>query len=539
MKSAGLVAADTSSLHGTAPEIMDAECALLGALLCEPSLVADVARTLQPLDFYGAEFNQSPNAAIFAVLLADSERGAVTEPYTLAVQLSADLAELGGGAYIGDLLANGPPASSVPELVRQLATAASQRRIVRALARPSVAPEELAAILQAEARKADELSTRARPIRATPFQWVEPQAIPARAWLYDRHYIRKFVSATFSPGGVGKTMQAIVEAVAMASGRNLLGAPVREPLRVWLVNLEDPREEIERRVAAVCLNFGIKPEDLGDRLFIDSGREAEFVVAQSTRQGVELCAPVLRQIEREVVNRRIDVVILDPFVACHLVSENDNGAINLVVKAWRSLADQTNIAIDLVSHTRKANFGQAETTVEDGRGASALLAGVRSARVLNVMSEQQAAEWGIEERRLYFRVDNGKANLSPPSSRAKWRRLVDVDLENGPTGFSDRVGVPCPWEPPAALEGLSVADLRAVQNKVAAGNYRASEQAADWVGRAVAEVLDWNLDDPRDKPRTKAAIKSWMASGALKTELRMDSKKREMKPFVAVGAWAE
>src|SRR6188768_2915879 len=59
--------------------------------------------------------------------------------------------------------------------------------------------------------------------RATPWTFVDPSTIPPRAWLYGRHYIRKYVSVTVSPGGVGKTSKSIAEALAMATGRDLLG----------------------------------------------------------------------------------------------------------------------------------------------------------------------------------------------------------------------------------------------------------------------------------------------------------------------------
>src|SRR5918994_130924 len=42
-------------------------------------------------------------------------------------------------------------------------------------------------------------------IRAIPFRWRDPQAIPPRRWLYARHYVRKFVTATVAPGGLGKS----------------------------------------------------------------------------------------------------------------------------------------------------------------------------------------------------------------------------------------------------------------------------------------------------------------------------------------------
>ena len=53
--------------------------------------------------------------------------------------------------------------------------------------------------------KAKSPANEQKSIAATPFVAVDPTRIPAREWLYDRHYIRKFVSATIAGGGVGKS----------------------------------------------------------------------------------------------------------------------------------------------------------------------------------------------------------------------------------------------------------------------------------------------------------------------------------------------
>ncbi len=60
-------------------------------------------------------------------------------------------------------------------------------------------------------------------ISPTPFQWVEPEAIKPREWLYGQHLIRKYASGTLAPGAAGKSTLTISEAVAMASGKPLLG----------------------------------------------------------------------------------------------------------------------------------------------------------------------------------------------------------------------------------------------------------------------------------------------------------------------------
>ena len=91
----------------------------------------------------------------------------------------------------------------------------------------------------------------------TPFMLPDHTTIRPRDWLYDRHYIRGYISATVAPGGAGKSSLVIVEALAMATGRDLLGVKPRRRLKVWLWNGEDPLDELQRRIAAACKHYGI------------------------------------------------------------------------------------------------------------------------------------------------------------------------------------------------------------------------------------------------------------------------------------------
>src|SRR4051812_27099471 len=59
-------------------------------------------------------------------------------------------------------------------------------------------------------------------IEAKEWKWIEPEAIKPRQWIYGWHYQRLFVSTTIAPGGLGKTSNSMVEAVAIATGRELL-----------------------------------------------------------------------------------------------------------------------------------------------------------------------------------------------------------------------------------------------------------------------------------------------------------------------------
>src|SRR5690606_18831189 len=110
---------------------------------------------------------------------------------------------------------------------------------------------------------------------------------------------------------------------------------------------------------------------------------------------------------------------------------NDNGAIDKVAKLWANIADRTNCSIDVVHHLRKVS--DREATVEDARGAVALIGAARSVRVLNRMSEEQADKAGVpaEERYSYFNIHQGKANLTKMAMGNDWRKLESVPLGNG------------------------------------------------------------------------------------------------------------
>ncbi len=375
-------------------------------------------------------------------------------------------------------------------------------------------------------------------ITARPFVWQDPRSFPRRQWLYGKHLVRKFLSCTVAPGGVGKSSLQLVEAIAMATGRPLLGIQVREPLRVWIINLEDPLEELERRVLAVLLRFSIHPDDLGGRLFLNSGRDTKVVIASTTKAGTVVAVPVVDALKAEIKARRADVVVIDPLVKAHQVPENDNGAVDMVCTAFAGIADECDCAFDLIHHVRKTNG--AEVTVEDGRGAVALLAACRSARALNRMSKEEAEKAGVAEARGYFRAENGKGNLAPPE-KAEWFNLCSVPLGNGdpdlPFDNGDQVAVAVSWEWPDALATVTVKDLLAVQKAMQGGNYRADVQAAEWVGKVVAVVLRMDPDSREDRAKISAMLKIWIASGALKRVEGLDDKRRP-RQFVEVGQWA-
>ena len=141
-------------------------------------------------------------------------------------------------------------------------------------------------------------------------------------------------------GGTGKSSLSIVEALAMTSGKALLGAAVPRPLRVVLVNLEDSRNTMDKRIAAVMRFYGLTPADIGDRLIVKAKGEIKIKVAQLSRSGeVVRNRPIITALIKLMLDHhQADVLSIDSFVRTHEVNENDNSAMLEVVECFEEIA---------------------------------------------------------------------------------------------------------------------------------------------------------------------------------------------------------
>lgn len=385
----------------------------------------------------------------------------------------------------------------------------------------------------------------AMAIDATPYRFPDPAGLPRREWLYGGHYIRRFVSATVAPSGVGKSSLGLAEALAMASGKPILGVQPKDAARVWVWNGEDPLEELERRVAACMMLHGLTREDIGDRLLLDSGRDMPMVIAHDTREGCVIRRPVVTAVLKAMDRHAVDALVIDPFVSSHMVSENDNGAIDTVTKEWARIAHVANAAVELVHHVRKLNG--AEVTVEDMRGAVALLATSRSARALARMTKIEGAKLGLEgEARRLFRFADAKNNLALPADlETTWFELASVSLGNGPGDGAERwvggdsVGAVRRFAmPERAADVAEDAKARAL-GLVRAGEWRRDMRAGDaWIGVPVAQGLGLDLEDEADRARVKALVGEWIKGGSLREVTRKDAQ-RKPKTYVEAVAWTD
>jgi len=380
----------------------------------------------------------------------------------------------------------------------------------------------------------EELDDDNHGIRALPEASLpDEHEIKPRPWVLKPFYLSQQIGVTVAPGGVGKSTLTVAEAVGLASGRQTIGGEPERPYTVWHWNLEDPEDELARRFAAARKHYGITRDDYAGRLFVN-GAEDRLVIGTDGKDGVRIFKPIVKALIRECKRLGVEVLQVDPFISSHQVSENDNMAVQAIVDAWRLVAREANVAVHLVHHTRKAASGASgERTADDSRGAGALNAAARMVRVLNPMSKDEAEKLCIDTPWKYVRMDNGKANFAPPTEKADWFQLENVELTGLELDHIEDVGVATPWEPVERVLD-SFEDQDRVRAEIGADKWRVDQRSPEWIGLPVGRALGLLPEDPKDLKEIKARITFWMKSGFLKKVTAKDHQ-RKLREFIVIG----
>jgi len=109
------------------PRNIEAEAALIGALMIDNGIVEDVQMMLTPEHFY-----EPLHGRIYAAVLKLSARGMVANPVTLKPMLEADpaLRELGGAGYLAQLTGSGAGVLGARDFARQIQELAMLRELI-------------------------------------------------------------------------------------------------------------------------------------------------------------------------------------------------------------------------------------------------------------------------------------------------------------------------------------------------------------------------------------------------------------------------
>src|SRR5215211_5989650 len=109
------------------PNNLEAEEAVLGAVLTAGRLLADVAAVLEEADFY-----RPAHRVIWRAMLHLADRGQPTDPVTVLGELDdrGELADVGGGPFLHTLVAAVPTVANASHYAQLVADTARRRRVI-------------------------------------------------------------------------------------------------------------------------------------------------------------------------------------------------------------------------------------------------------------------------------------------------------------------------------------------------------------------------------------------------------------------------
>jgi hypothetical protein len=376
--------------------------------------------------------------------------------------------------------------------------------------------------------RAEEPSWRAKqPFGLRSVTIARQQDILHREWLYGTTLIKGFVTLLVAPGGTGKSSLILGMCMAIATNRPLLGSRIHQQCNVALLNLEDPQDEIDRRMAAIAMRYRISNADIDGRFFV-SPPEATINIAATGSDGFSVIHPDVDDIIKQVRDNKIGVLAVDPFAESHTLEENSNPQMIQAASAWRRVAREGECAVLLAHHVRKGPVD----SIESARGAKALTDSARVGLLLSTMTEEDAEALGVQsdDRLQYVRLDDAKANMAPRAPKASWFHLDNVTLDNATKVYphGDQVVVIEPWEPPSVWDSMPEPDCNLALDRIAAGLpggalYTNSRRGGSdrWAGTLLVEMFGIT------EGQATSVLKEWVRNGVLVQETYRDVAQRK------------
>lgn len=352
---------------------------------------------------------------------------------------------------------------------------------------------------------------------------LNPKARQPRQFIVPHRMMRGHVTMTAAQAGVGKTTLAIEEAISLASGQDFLGFGITRKFRVAVINNEENRDELERRIEATCQYFKVPLEAIADSLMLYSGVDAQKVIlARRDRFDNVLPTVHLDKLRKLIIEFKLDVVILDPFVQIHRVSESSNEHISLTMAQIRAtgVQEEHKAAIHLVHHTRKAPPGNAHQAGDmmAARGASAMAGEAHFFFTLTDMSDIDGEKLNIleDDRVNFLRLDDAKRKMAPARG-AQWFERYGVMMPYGLVG--EEIGVLVPRGMDDLKQKVSAYKAIEILTEIdrawqAISPYSESHVAKD---RYVVSMMVQRGE--MTKQAAKVLLEDWLVNGMVKTDL--------------------
>jgi DnaB-like helicase N terminal domain/AAA domain len=346
-----LVAVDDDRV---APHSLDAERAVLGAVLVQPELWG-IARAA----IGGREFFRDAHRQIFACMDVLSERGDAIDFITLKDELTrtGQLDDVGGPAYLAALTDGMPRSANVEFYARIVKDYAARRALIHAANTIRAAAHDGAREVAQVAAEVQTMLARTATIAAVAVTASSLPDLLARvtgmrnSLLGDLIALGEIAMLHGQPRD-GKTWVSLEFAVAVALGASAFGLPSLTPAQagaVLIIGNEDAEGAYVDRLGQMCRGRGIEPSTLAHLHFM-------------VRLGVSLDDATWQvRIIAEAKRLAVALIVIDPLRSITARTDQGPAEFQPVALYLRRLLSETGAAIVLVHHDQKPQPGIVDT----------------------------------------------------------------------------------------------------------------------------------------------------------------------------------
>ena len=218
------------------PHNLEAEEAVLGAILAAGQLLTEVAAVLEEADFY-----RPAHRAIWRAMLRLADRGNPTDPVTVLGELGdrGELADVGGGPFLHTLVAAVPTIANAGHYAQLVAEMARRRRVIDLGIRLAHSDADPAVLAHLAGELADTTAAPGARGWAPPIPFGVTGDLPAfpvevlPGWLAE--YVTAVATATQTPPDLAGMLALAVLATVAAGAVEVEPRPGwREPLCLFL-----------------------------------------------------------------------------------------------------------------------------------------------------------------------------------------------------------------------------------------------------------------------------------------------------------------
>jgi hypothetical protein len=213
----------------------------------------------------------------------------------------------------------------------------------------------------------------ALPFAVVPFADLAAAEAAPPAFVWEGLIPAGHVTLLAAHGGTGKSMVALMLAVAVALGLPLFGIPTRRGI-VAFYSGEDGAGLLRHRLRLVCKCMGVNIEDLTGRLFILDATDDDptlfvEVSAAGRREGVTTAT--FASLREFIAAHQVSMLVVDNASDAFDASEIDRARVRGFMRSLARIARERDAGVLLLAHVDKGTSRGERTGTEGYSGSTA------------------------------------------------------------------------------------------------------------------------------------------------------------------------